>query len=65
MFAVTRSPDTLFRSIPFSFGVAAMSAAGGLIVSGLGAYRGTIWAAWALTILGCGLMTMLDDHSNM
>ncbi|KAF8265936.1 MFS general substrate transporter [Lactarius quietus] len=52
------------RMIPFSFGSSIMSVAAGITVSRTGAYRGIIWAAWAIMILGWGLMTNLDDHSN-
>ncbi|KAI0273327.1 MFS general substrate transporter [Gloeopeniophorella convolvens] len=52
------------KMIPFSLGGAVFSAAAGIITSRVGAYRYTIWFAWAIMILGWGLMTTLDDHSN-
>ncbi|KAI9454976.1 MFS general substrate transporter, partial [Lactarius psammicola] len=52
------------RMIPFSLGAALISAVAGITVTRLGTYRGIIWAAWALMILGWGLMITLDDHSN-
>jgi hypothetical protein len=50
--------------IPFSAGFSAVSIVAGYAVTRTGTYRGIIWAAWALMILGWGLMTALDDHSN-
>ena len=50
--------------IPFYLGTAAMTTIAGIALSRLGAYRGIIWAAWAVMILGWGLMITLDDHSN-
>ncbi|KAN0140985.1 Major facilitator superfamily domain containing protein [Lactarius tabidus] len=50
--------------IPFSAGLAGVSAVAGYTVTRTGTYRGIIWGAWALMILGWGLMTTLDDHSN-
>ena len=50
--------------IPFSAGVSGVSVIAGYLITRTGTYRGTIWAAWALMILGWGLMTTLDDHSN-
>jgi EmrB/QacA subfamily drug resistance transporter len=53
------------RMIPFSFGASLTSVASGIAVTRLGAYRGVIWTSWAFMVLGWGLMTTLDDHSNM
>ncbi|KAH8989226.1 MFS general substrate transporter [Lactarius hatsudake] len=52
------------RMIPFPLGHAVASSIAGITVSRLGVYRGIIWGGWAVLILGWGLMTMLDDHSN-
>ncbi|KAI9446080.1 MFS general substrate transporter [Lactarius indigo] len=52
------------RMIPYSLGNAAVSTLAGITVTRLGAYRGIIWGSWAVLILGWGLMTTLDDHSN-
>jgi len=52
------------RMLPFSLGSAAMAIVSGITVTRTGTYRGIIWAAWAIMILGWGLMTTLDDHSN-
>ncbi|KAH9071142.1 MFS general substrate transporter [Lactarius deliciosus] len=52
------------RMIPFSLGAAAISIVAGFAVTRTGTYRGIIWAAWAMMILGWGLMITLDDHSN-
>ncbi|KAH9071118.1 MFS general substrate transporter [Lactarius deliciosus] len=52
------------RMMPFSLGHAVASGIAGFTVSRLGVYRGIIWGGWAVLILGWGLMTMLDDHSN-
>ena len=50
--------------IPFSLGSALMAVVAGITVTRTGAYRGIIWGAWALMILGWGLMITLDDQSN-
>ncbi|KAI9446101.1 major facilitator superfamily domain-containing protein [Lactarius indigo] len=52
------------RMIPFSLGAAVISAVSGVTITRMGTYRGIIWAAWAIMILGWGLMITLDDHSN-
>ena len=57
-------PDMLVRMIPFSVGSAVISVVAGFTVSRTGAYRGIIWIAWAIMVLGWGLMITLDDHSN-
>jgi hypothetical protein len=50
--------------IPFSFGISAMAVVAGFVLTHTGAYRGIIWISWAVMLLGWGLMTTLDDHSN-
>jgi len=50
--------------IPFSVGAAITSVLSGFLVTRLGTYRSIIWGSWATTVLGWGLMTTLDDHSN-
>lgn len=52
------------RMIPFSFGISAMAVVAGFVLTHTGAYRGIIWISWAVMLLGWGLMTTLDDHSN-
>lgn len=52
------------RMLPFSLGAAAFSALSGQIVSRTGRWRPVLWFAWAIFVLGYGLMTQLDDHSN-
>ncbi len=52
------------RMIPFSLGASVTSVISGVLVTRLGAYRAIIWFASALMVLGWGLMTTLDDHSN-
>ncbi|KAI0320729.1 MFS amino acid permease [Amylostereum chailletii] len=52
------------RMIPFSLGGALFSAIAGIIVTRTGSWRPVIWFAWAIMILGWGLMTQLDDTSN-
>ena len=51
--------------LPFSLSAALMSIVSGLIVSRWGRWRPVVWIAWAVMILGFGLMTMLDDTSNV
>lgn len=50
--------------IPFSLGSAVMAIVAGITVTRTGRYRGIIWASWAIMIVGWGLMTTVDDHSN-
>ncbi|KAN0140986.1 MFS general substrate transporter [Lactarius tabidus] len=52
------------RMTPFFFGISVMAAVSGFVLTRTGAYRGIIWASWAVMLLGWGLMTTLDDHSN-
>ncbi|KAI0306339.1 MFS amino acid permease [Multifurca ochricompacta] len=52
------------RMIPFSLGASVISGVSGVLVTRLGAYRAIIWVSWAIMLLGWGLMTTLDDHSN-
>ncbi|KAF8265942.1 MFS amino acid permease [Lactarius quietus] len=52
------------RLTSFSLGTAAMATISGFAITRLGAYRGIIWASWAVMILGWGLMSTLSDHSN-
>lgn len=52
------------RMIPYSVGSAIISVVVGFTVTRTGAYRGIIWAAWAIMVVGWGLMTTLDDHSS-
>ncbi|KAA1469513.1 MFS amino acid permease [Dentipellis sp. KUC8613] len=53
------------KMLPFSLGGAFFSATSGIIVTRTGAYRPVMWFAWAVMVLGWGLMTQLDDTSNM
>ncbi|KAH9958274.1 MFS amino acid permease [Russula dissimulans] len=52
------------RMIPFSLGASITSVAAGVVVTLTGVYRAIIWGSWAIMVLGWGLMTTLDDHSN-
>ena len=56
--------NTLFRVIPFFFGISATATLAGFSVTRTGAYRGIIWTSWAVMVIGWGLMTTLDDYSN-
>lgn len=51
--------------LPYSFGASVTSIIGGLTISRTGSYRVIIWSAWAVMILGYGLMIRLDDTSNL
>ena len=50
--------------IPFCLGTSLIYAVAGITVTRSGAYRGIIWAGWAVMTLGWGLMITLDDHSD-
>jgi hypothetical protein len=50
--------------IPFALGSSVAAIVAGITVTRTGSYRGIMWAAWAIMILGWGLMTTLDDQSN-
>ncbi|KAH9901357.1 MFS amino acid permease [Cubamyces lactineus] len=52
------------RMLPFSLGGALSSIVAGRITSRTGRWRPILWVAWAIMVLGWGLMTMLDDTSN-
>lgn len=52
------------RMLPFSLGASLVSAISGVIVSITKDYRIIMRISWAIFILGYGLMTMLDSHSN-
>ncbi|KAI0336510.1 MFS amino acid permease [Cubamyces sp. BRFM 1775] len=52
------------RMLPFSLGGAFFSVVSGQVISRTGRWRPIMWAAWAIMVLGWGLMTMLDDTSN-
>ena len=62
--AVSPRLSALSRMIPFSLSASVTSIISGVLVTRIGAYRGVIWVAWALMVLGWGLMTTLDDKSN-
>ncbi|KAI9064407.1 MFS amino acid permease [Trametes sanguinea] len=52
------------RMLPFSLGGALFSIVSGQITSRTGSWRPIMWVSWAIMVLGWGLMTMLDEHSN-
>ncbi|ETW86054.1 MFS amino acid permease [Heterobasidion irregulare TC 32-1] len=52
------------RMLPFSLGSALFSACSGQVVTRTGSYRPIMWFAWAVMVLGWGLMTQLDDTSS-
>ncbi|KAJ3787422.1 MFS general substrate transporter [Lentinula aff. detonsa] len=52
------------RMLPFSLGSALTSALSGVVVSRTKEYRLVMWLSWAIFVVGYGLMTMLDSHSN-
>ncbi|THH13934.1 hypothetical protein EW146_g6336 [Bondarzewia mesenterica] len=52
------------RMLPFSLGGALFSALSGQLVTRTGSYRPIMWFAWAVMVLGWGLMTTLDDTSS-
>jgi EmrB/QacA subfamily drug resistance transporter len=52
------------RMIPFSLGASLSSVISGVLCTRTGTYRGIIWFAFATMVLGWGLMTTLDDHSD-
>ncbi|TFK59104.1 MFS general substrate transporter [Pluteus cervinus] len=53
------------RMLPFSLGLALMSAVSGIITSRTGEYRMVMWFGFAVFTLGMGLMTMLDITSTV
>ncbi|KAH9993769.1 MFS amino acid permease [Russula vinacea] len=52
------------RMIPFSLGASITSVISGVLCTRTGKYRPIIWFAYATMVLGWGLMTTLDDHSD-
>jgi hypothetical protein len=53
------------RMIPYSFGASFTSIIGGLIIAKTGKYRPVIWGAWAVMVVGYGLLILLDEHSSV
>jgi hypothetical protein len=53
------------RVIAFSVTGAIVAIVGGFVISITGKYRPTMWAAWAISVLGYGLMTTLSSTSNL
>lgn len=49
---------------PETFTVAPASIAVGILVSVTGRFRWALWLGWSLTIIGMGLMTLLDVHTS-
>ena len=49
---------------PQTFTVAPVSVATGITITKIGRYRWAIWVGWALTILGIGLLYLLDVHTS-
>jgi MFS family permease len=45
---------------PQTFTVAPASVVVGILITVYGKYRWSIWAGWTLTILGCGILALLD-----
>ncbi|KAI8998660.1 MFS amino acid permease [Trametes punicea] len=66
-FQVLGSSATLAgaRMLPFSLGAAMFSVVAGQITSRTGRWRPLMWVAWAIMVLGWGLMSTLDDTSNV
>ncbi|KAF5389816.1 hypothetical protein D9757_003708 [Collybiopsis confluens] len=52
------------KNLAFSLGSSLTSAVSGMIVSRTKRYRPVMWISWGLFLLGYGLMTTLDSHSN-
>lgn len=46
--------------IPQSFSVCPASVITGILITRTGRYRWAIWGGWALTVLGTGLLYLLD-----
>ena len=53
------------RMLPFSLSGALMSVVSGQIISRWGRWRPIMWVSWVIMIVGFGIMTTLDDHSNV
>jgi hypothetical protein len=51
--------------IPYSFASSITSVIGGLLIAKTGRYRVIIWVAWAIMVLGYGLLTMLNERSSV
>ncbi|KAH7927323.1 MFS general substrate transporter [Leucogyrophana mollusca] len=52
------------RMLPFSVGNSLASIVSGIVVTRTCSYRHTMWFAWALMVIGWGLMTRLDSTSS-
>lgn len=62
--AASAQLSALLRMIPFSLGASITSVISGVLCTRTGKYRPIIWFAYATMVLGWGLMTTLDDHSD-
>jgi len=61
-FEAVRSQSPIMTGIsvfPDTFSIAPAAIAVGVIVTLTGSYRWSIWGGWLLTVVGCGLMTLL------
>ncbi|MCJ1281746.1 hypothetical protein MMC26_001069 [Xylographa opegraphella] len=50
---------------PATFTVAPMATIAGLLITKTNSYRWSIWAGWAVTVLGCGLLVLLDVDTQV
>ncbi|EPE30143.1 MFS general substrate transporter [Glarea lozoyensis ATCC 20868] len=49
--------------IPQTFSICPASVITGILITRTGRYRWAIWSGWALTVLGTGLLYLLDVHT--
>ncbi|MCJ1295587.1 hypothetical protein MMC34_007150 [Xylographa carneopallida] len=50
---------------PATFTVAPMATITGLLITKTNSYRWSIWGGWAATVLGCGLLVLLDVDTQV
>ena len=50
---------------PQTFTVAPASVVAGIAITKTGRYRWALWIGWALTVLGCGLLYLLDANTSV
>ncbi|KAG2116460.1 MFS general substrate transporter [Suillus discolor] len=53
------------KMLPYSLSCSLMSAVSGMVVTRMGSYRPVMWFGWISMTLGWGLMTMLDNTTNV
>ncbi|KAK9454424.1 Vba5p [Dipodascopsis uninucleata] len=52
-------------AFPLSFTTAPFAALSGITINIIGRYKYILWVGWSITLLGCGILTLLGTHTNV